>query len=123
LLRLAGPAGGEPRGRVGRAFATVRLGLLALRNPRAVLGAAAASATAWTLEVLAAMAALAAFGLPHGPATGAAVVFGVNVALAAPAPPANLGTFELGAAMALVAMGVRPEVATAFALGYHALVL
>jgi uncharacterized membrane protein YbhN (UPF0104 family) len=47
----------------------------------------------------------------------------VNLALAAPAPPANLGTFEIGAAMALMALGEPADSAAAFALGYHALLL
>ena len=124
LLKLASPADGrEPTSRIGRALFKLREGLLALRNPRAVGAAAVASMAAWLLEVAAAAAALGAFGLRHGAAGGAAVIFGVNLAMAAPAPPANLGTFELGAAMALMALGEPSDSAAAFALGYHALLL
>jgi uncharacterized protein (TIRG00374 family) len=124
LLRLARPQNGQlPRRRLGRALLRLREGLLALRRPRAVLGAAAAALCAWLLEIAAAMTALAAFRMQHGLAAGAAVVLGVNVALAAPVAPANLGTFELGAAMALVALGESADSSAAFALGFHALQL
>ncbi len=125
LLRAAWPADGrEPQGRIGKQLAKLREGLAALRSPRAVLVAVGASAAAWCCEVLAAAAALQAFGVHHGGvAGGAAVIFGVNLAMAAPAPPANLGTFELGAAMALMALGEAADAAAAFALGYHALLL
>jgi len=49
------------------------------------------------------------------------VLFGVNLALAMPAPPANLGNFELGAGFALVGLGADRDQAAAFALGLHAL--
>jgi uncharacterized membrane protein YbhN (UPF0104 family) len=45
----------------------------------------------------------------------------VNLALVMPAPPANLGNFELGAGVALVGLGVERDQAAAFALGLHAL--
>jgi uncharacterized membrane protein YbhN (UPF0104 family) len=50
-----------------------------------------------------------------------AVLFGINLALAIPAPPANLGNFELGAGFALIALGGERDHAAAFALGLHAL--
>jgi uncharacterized protein (TIRG00374 family) len=124
LVKLASPAdGAEPQGRIARTLFKLREGLLALRSPRALLGAASSSLLAWIVEMAAAVAALSAFGLQHGPAGGAAVIFGINLALAAPAAPANVGTFELGAAMALMALGEPSESAAAFALGYHVLML
>jgi uncharacterized membrane protein YbhN (UPF0104 family) len=51
------------------------------------------------------------------------VIFGVNLALAIPAPPASLGSFELGAGTALVAFGGDPGHAAAFAIGLHAMQL
>ncbi|GAC1595260.1 MAG: hypothetical protein NVS4B10_03630 [Myxococcales bacterium] len=51
------------------------------------------------------------------------VLFGVNLLLALPAPPGNLGNFEVGAGVSMVAMGGDAAAATAFALGYHALQL
>jgi uncharacterized membrane protein YbhN (UPF0104 family) len=99
----------------------LRAGLVGLRDPRAALGAFAAAAGAWGLEIATTSLALAAFHLPHGIAAAMAVLFGVNLALAIPAPPANLGNFELGAGAALVALGGQGDKAAAFAIGYHAL--
>ena len=50
------------------------------------------------------------------------VLMAVNLALVVPfAPPANLGTLELGATLALMEYGVPKEHALAFALVYHLL--
>jgi uncharacterized membrane protein YbhN (UPF0104 family) len=51
------------------------------------------------------------------------VLFGVNLAMALPSPPASLGNFELGASSALLALGGSTERAAAFAIGYHAIQL
>jgi uncharacterized membrane protein YbhN (UPF0104 family) len=75
------------------------------------------------VEIGVAMLALAAFGLPHGVAQAMLVLFGVNLAMALPSPPASLGNFELGAGTALVAFGGSSEKAAAFAIGYHAMQL
>jgi uncharacterized membrane protein YbhN (UPF0104 family) len=125
LLKLAkspprpGVRGGGLRGMIDR----LRGGLAGLHNPKAVLLAAAAATLAWALEIAHASLALATFHLPHGPAHAMAVLFGVNLFLALPAPPANLGNFEVGAGVSMVALGGNAEAAAAFALGFHALQL
>jgi uncharacterized protein (TIRG00374 family) len=123
MLRLARkPSQREtPPGKVMDVVLRLRAGLVGLRRPRSALGAFAAAAGAWTLEIATTMTALAAFHLSHGIAPAMAVLFGVNLALAMPAPPANLGNFELGAGFALVALGGDRDQAAAFALGLHAL--
>jgi uncharacterized membrane protein YbhN (UPF0104 family) len=108
-------------GRIEHFFARLRGGLVGLRRPRSVAGAAAAAAAAWSCEIATTSLALHAFHLPHGVPQALAVIFGVNLALAIPAPPANLGNFELGAGFALVALGGRTNEAAAFAIAYHAL--
>ena len=110
-----------PPGKVMDVILRLRAGLVGLRRPRSALGAFAAAASAWTLEIAMTMTALAAFHLPHGVGAAMAVLFGVNLALAMPAPPANLGNFELGAGFALVALGGDRDQSAAFALGLHAL--
>src|SRR5438445_4324060 len=112
-----------PSGRLANAVARARSGLMAARNPRAVAQAAMFSAFAWTLEIAVTMLALAAFHLPHGLPQAMVVIFGVNLALAIPSPPASLGNFELGAGTALVAFGGDPGHAAAFAIGLHAIQL
>src|SRR5438552_2398239 len=122
LLRLSRkPSAGK--GRLGEIISKVRSGLVALRNPVAVATAAAFSAASWAVEIAVAMLALAAFRLPHDLPHAMAVLFGVNIAQAIPAPPASLGNFELGAGTALVAFGGSTEHAAAFAIGYHAMQL
>ena len=123
LLRLARHPEIHPPGKLANLVSRMRSGLIAARNPRAVAQAAAFSAMAWMIEIAVAMLALAAFKLPHDVAHAMGVLFGVNLALAIPSPPASLGNFELGAGFALAAFGGKTEQAAAFALGYHALQL
>jgi|SRR5438067_3061881 len=122
MLRLARDPTAHPgASKFRRSLDRLRGGLVGLRRPRSVLGAFAAAIAAWILEIGTTSCALAAFHLPHGIAAGMAILFGVNLALAIPAPPANLGNFELGAGFALVALGGNKDAAAAFALGFHAL--
>lgn len=123
LLRLARHPGSESTGRLGRLVVRVRSGLVAARNPRAVALAAGFAALSWMVEIAVAVVALDAFGLPHDLPHAMVVLFGVNLALAIPSPPASLGNFELGAGSALVAFGGSTERAAAFAIGYHAMQL
>jgi glycosyltransferase 2 family protein len=123
LLRLAKHPESIPSGRIAAVVARARSGLMAARNPRAVAQAAAFSAVAWVCEIVVTMLALAAFHLPHGLPHAMAVIFGVNLALIIPSPPASLGNFELGAGSALVAFGGPTEHAAAFAMGLHAMQL
>ena len=123
FLWLAKHPESMPSGRIANAVARARSGLMAARNPRAVALAAMFSAFAWSLEIVVTLLALAAFHLPHGLPQAMGVIFGVNLALAIPAPPASLGSFELGAGTALVAFGGDPGHAAAFAIGLHAIQL
>ena len=124
LLRLARTPSVRARpGRVQALIARLRGGLSGLRDPRVVLPALFYSAVAWAVEIGTTMLALAAFQLQHDVAHAMAVLFGLNLALAVPSPPGNLGTFELGASMALVAFGGAKEQAAAFAVGLHAVQL
>jgi uncharacterized protein (TIRG00374 family) len=111
----------EPPGKVMDLVLRLRAGLVGLRRPRSLVGGFAGSLGAWTFEIACTMAALAAFHLPYSASRAMAVLFGVNLALAMPAPPANLGNFELGAGVALVGLGADRDQAAAFALGLHAL--
>ena len=123
LVWLAEHPETHPPGRIAGLVSRMRKGLMAARNPGAVAQAAIFSALAWSVEIAVAMLALAAFQLPHDVAHAMGVLFGVNLALAIPSPPAALGNFELGAGFALAAFGGQKEHAAAFALGYHALQL
>ena len=122
MLRLARDPTAHPgASKFRRSLNRLRGGLVGLRRPRSVAGGFAAAISAWILEIATTALALSAFHLPHSIAAAMAILFGVNLALAIPAPPANLGNFELGAGFALVALGGNKDAAAAFALGFHAL--
>ncbi len=123
LLWLAKHPESVPSGRIAHAVAHARSGLMAARNPRAVAEAALFSALAWCLEICATLLALSAFHLPHDLPHAMGVIFGINLALAIPSPPAALGNFEFGAGTALVAFGGDAGDAAAFAIGLHAVQL
>ena len=123
LLWLAKHPESAPSGRIAHAVAHARSGLMGARDPRAVAEAALFSGLGWCTEIALIMVALAAFHLPHDLPHAMGILFGVNVALAIPSPPASLGNFELGAGTALVAFGGDPGHAAAFAIGLHAMQL
>src|SRR3954468_13016415 len=123
LLWLAKHPESVPSGRIAHTVAHARSGLMGARNPKAVAQAALFSALAWCCEIAITMLALAAFHLPHDLPHAMGVLFGVNLALLIPSPPAALGNFELGAGTALVAFGGDPGHAAAFAIGLHAMQL
>src|SRR3954464_9836267 len=123
LLWLAKHPESVPSRRIAHTVAHARSGLMGARNPKAVAQAAMFSALAWCCEIAITMLALAAFHLPHDLPHAMGVLFGVNLALLIPSPPAALGNFELGAGTALVAFGGDPGHAAAFAIGLHAMQL
>lgn len=100
----------------------VRQGLGATARPKALAWSLSASLAAWMLEVKVTTFSLRAVGLhlPLGPTL--LVLLAVNIALALPvATPANIGTLEIAATLALVELGVSKERAVAFAVAYHLL--
>ncbi len=79
------------------------------------------SLAGWGSEVIILMLALYAFGLPAGAGVALFVLVGINIAIAVPGGPMNLGTFEAGIVAPLMAQGIEVKVALTFALSYHAL--
>jgi uncharacterized protein (TIRG00374 family) len=63
---------------------------------------------------------LGGLGLPAGLLPSVMVYAGVNLAIAVPSTPGNVGVFEAGAALPLIALGVEHDAAVAFALLYRA---
>jgi predicted dehydrogenase/uncharacterized membrane protein YbhN (UPF0104 family) len=107
----------SPGGILGR----LRLGLTAARSPRALTGSLMASLAAWTLELIVMRIAMRAVGIALPISATVVVLMAVNVMIAIPAAPANIGTLEVGAVLGLVGFGIGKEKALAFALLYHAL--
>ncbi len=111
-----------PRRRwLARKLDELRAGLAAARNLRPFVQAVAWGVLSWGFEALTVWVTLAAFHLPATGLTALILLAAVSVALAAPAPPGNVGTFEIAAVLALSGLGVPRADALAFALGYHAL--
>jgi predicted dehydrogenase/uncharacterized membrane protein YbhN (UPF0104 family) len=113
-----------PGGRVVVALAgflaRARLGLAAVRDRRALARSFGASLLAWLLEIYVILFTLRAFDIHVSFAVSLLTLMAVNLALVVPfAPPANLGTLELGATLALMEGGIPKEQALAFALAYH----
>lgn len=119
LLRL--PAGRDPsehrglRGLVAR----LRAGLGAAREPRAVAASLAWGVVGWGFELLIALFAVAAMGLPATLAVGGLLVAATTAANVVSLSPGNAGPFEVAALLVLAGQGVGTERALAFALLYH----
>ena len=121
-LAATNERGRRVRSAVAGFVARARLGLSALHDRRALVRSLGESAVAWMLEILVVYLALRAFEIPVPISASLLVLMAANLALVVPfAPPANLGTLELGATLALMEYGVPKEHALAFALVYHLL--
>lgn len=108
--------------RLAGILARARHGLTATGHPRALSKSLAASLAAWALEIVVMVVTLRAVGLRLPVSAAFVVLLAVNLALALPfAPPGNVGTLEVGAALALVGFGVPKEQALAFGIVYHVL--
>jgi uncharacterized membrane protein YbhN (UPF0104 family) len=81
--------------------------------------AAAATIGVWAVDALMVVATLKAVGVPCTPGIAILILLAINIAITVPTP-ANGGTLELGAVLALHTVGVEPGKAIAFAVLYHA---
>ncbi len=95
--------------------------LAVVQQPRVFVTTTAVLVASWLIDL--AMIALCAWAvgidLPIG--AGVLVLFAINVTIAIPSTPAQLGALELGAVLGLHALHVSDERSLAFALIYHAL--
>jgi uncharacterized membrane protein YbhN (UPF0104 family) len=88
-------------------------------TPRRVAAMTALSLLGWSAEIAMLVLFQGAFGLPLSFGTALLTLVGINAAIAIPAVPGNFGTFEAGAALALVMRGAPRDVAVSYALTYH----
>jgi uncharacterized membrane protein YbhN (UPF0104 family) len=95
-------------------------GFRVVQNPRVVATGFAFVLLAWTIDVSAILTVLWALGIGPGLGTALVVLLLVNVAIAIPATPGQVGSHELGSTVALTLLGVPREQAVAFALVFHA---
>ncbi|MEO8501395.1 MAG: lysylphosphatidylglycerol synthase transmembrane domain-containing protein [Vicinamibacteria bacterium] len=103
-------------------LATLRHGLGAASQPRALALSITASMAMWILEIFMTSFSMRAVGIDLPLSSACLVLLGVNLALAIPfQPPGNFGLVEVGAAVTLGGLGVGKEEALAFGIVYHLL--
>jgi uncharacterized membrane protein YbhN (UPF0104 family) len=95
-------------------------GMHVLRSPRRLLGTMALLLVMWMLDLGQVMAVLYAVGVDLPIAGGILVLFTLNLTIAVPSTPAQVGALEVGALVGLGLLGVPREAGLAFALLYHA---
>lgn len=102
-------------------FQEILAGLGAMRGWRHMLPALLLSFMVWMIQSLSFWIGFAAFGIDLPFAAALFVNATIAVAVAMPAPaPGYLGTFQLGASVALVEVyGVAAETTLGFAVGWH----
>jgi uncharacterized protein (TIRG00374 family) len=121
LGATAVPQGGIAA-KVAGFVARARIGLTAVSDRRALARSYGVSLLTWMVEVVVVVFTLRAFDIHVPPGVALFVLVAVNLAMVVPfAPPANFGTIEVGATLALMECGVPKEHALAFALAYHVL--
>jgi uncharacterized protein (TIRG00374 family) len=95
-------------------------GMHVLRNPRRLLGTMAILLVIWTLDLCQVMSVLYAVGVDIPIAGALLTLFTLNLTIAVPSTPAQVGALEIGALAGLDLLGVPREAGLAFALLYHA---
>lgn len=99
-----------------RRFFLELTGALKLKKTTLMVGLAL---LAWIFELAIIYLIMDSMGLPAGWKSSALVLLGINLAIAIPGPPANLGTFEAGIVGALAVSGIPQSPALSFAIFYH----
>lgn len=97
-------------------------GLEGLRSPKDLAGAVVSSYASWMVEALVYWLVSAAFGLQVSYAVMLLVVGVVNLAGLIPASPGQIGVFEFFVSVVLIAMGISPSQAHAYALVVHVVI-
>jgi uncharacterized membrane protein YbhN (UPF0104 family) len=98
-------------------------GLGVLRDRRAFAAATAALVGAWLIDLAMIELVLRAVGLSLPFGGSLIVLFTLNIAIALPSTPGQLGALELGALVGLRLLGAPEAESLAFALLYHVLQL
>jgi uncharacterized membrane protein YbhN (UPF0104 family) len=92
---------------------------LGASTPRRVAAMVALSLLGWASEIVMLLLFQGAFHIEPSLRTAVLTLVGINAAVIIPAVPGNFGTFEAGAAAALVMCGVPSDVALSYAFVYH----
>lgn len=96
-------------------------GMAVLRRPRRFAGTLAMLTTLWLLDVVMVKLVLYALAIPVPWPGALLVLFTLNLAIALPSTPGQVGALEVGAVIGLKILGVAKDPAVAFGVLYHAL--
>ncbi len=107
------------RTRPPRWLASFSAGLEIVRRPLLFGKALLMELGSWLLDFACILLVMRAVGVSAPAASGLLVLLAVNLAIAVPVVPGNLGTFELGALAGLQSFGVSPALGLAVGLLYH----
>lgn len=117
LLLVAGLIASRPR--PPRWLASFNAGLGIVKRPSLFGRALLASVASWLMDLACLLAVMHAVGVQAPIASALLVLLAVNIAIAVPVVPGNLGTFELGSIVGLQPFGVTGEVGLTVGLLYH----
>jgi len=95
-------------------------GMHILRSPRRLLATMGVLFVVWATDLGMVMAVLYAVDIHVPIAAGVLILFTLNLTIAIPSTPAQVGALEVGALAAIDILGVNHEAGLAFALLYHA---
>ncbi len=115
--RIARPGRRVPRSWLARTIA----GMAAVRDPKRLFASLGVLALVWAADLATILAVLRAVDVTLAASGALFILFALNLAIALPLTPANVGTLQLGALVATRFLGVPDEPAVAFALLYHAI--
>ncbi len=104
-------------------LARVVAGMHVLRSPRRLAAASAALVGVWLIDLAVIDLVFYAIGVDVPLGAGLIVLFGLNLAVALPSTPAQLGALEVGALAGCKLLGIADAPALAFALIYHAIMV
>lgn len=110
----------EPVGRFERLVFKLGSGLRALTNLKLTAKAVAISLLTCAIQVLTIWLCQMAFGIFLNPWVSALIFVAINLAIMIPSAPSGIGPFEVGAVLAYIWVGLRPEMGFNIALMYHA---
>jgi hypothetical protein len=116
---LVGMAVLARRPRPPRWLRSFSAGLGIVRRPALFGRALLASVGSWLMDLACLLAVMHAVGVAAPAASGLLVILAVNLAIAIPVVPGNVGTFELGAMAGLGPFGVSIEHGLAVGMLYH----
>lgn len=110
---------GKEDGVVRRTLRPASVALDVLGRPRAVLESYGWGLASEAVDLATIALSLAAVDIHLAPVSWCAILVAVNLAIAVPSTPGQVGVLEAGALLALAGLGVDHDRALAFALLYH----